>query len=61
MNKDFVIVSSLFNIEREGMDGRTWKEYLKWFEITLKLKCPMILFVSEELETFIKEIGRAHV
>ncbi len=55
MNKDFVIVSSLFNIQREGMDGRTWKDYLDWFEITLKLKCPMILFVTEDLVDFIAE------
>jgi len=55
MNKDFAIVSALFNIEREGMDGRTWQEYLNWFEITLKLKCPMIFFVTEDLESFILE------
>ena len=55
MNKDFAIVSALFNIEREGMDGRTWQEYLDWFEITLKLKCPMIFFVTEDLESFILE------
>jgi hypothetical protein len=29
--KEVTIVSALFNIEREGMDGRTWEEYLKWF------------------------------
>ena len=55
MNKEFVIVSSLFNIKREGMDGRTWGEYLRWFDITLKLKCPMILFVTEDLREFIEE------
>lgn len=55
MSKDFVIVSSLFNIKREGMDGRTWEEYLKWFDITLKLKCPMILFVTEDLKDFVNE------
>jgi hypothetical protein len=55
MNKDFVIVSSLFNIKREGMDGRTWEEYLEWFDITLKLKCPMILFVTEDLKDFVDE------
>ena len=48
--KDVTIVSSLFNIEREGMDGRTWNEYLKWFDITLKLKCAMVLFVTEDLK-----------
>lgn len=53
--KDVTIVSALFNIEREEMDGRTWEEYLKWFEITLKLKCPMVLFVSEDVREFIEE------
>lgn len=55
MSKNFVIVSSLFNIKREGMDGRTWEEYLEWFDITLKLKCPMILFVTEDLVDFINQ------
>lgn len=55
MNKDFVFVSALFNIEREGMDGRKWQEYLDWFEVTLQLKCPMILFVTEDLESFVLE------
>ena len=55
MNKDFAIVSALFNIEREGMDGRAWQDYLDWFERTLKLRVPMILFVTEDLEDFIKD------
>lgn len=53
--KEVTIVSSLFNIKREGMDGRTWEEYLQWFDITLKLKCPMVLFVTEDLVSFIEE------
>ena len=53
--KDVTIVSSLFNIDREEMDGRTWEEYLKWFGITLKLKCPMVLFITEDLREFVEE------
>jgi hypothetical protein len=53
--KEVTIVSSLFNIKREKMDGRTWNEYLKWFEITLKVKCPMILFIIEDLVSFVEE------
>lgn len=49
------IVSALFNIRREGMDGRKWEEYLEWFDITLKLKCPMYLFVTEEVREFVEE------
>ena len=54
MNKA-TIVSALFNIEREVMDGRPWEEYLKWFDIFLKLKTPMVLFVTEDLVEFIDE------
>ena len=53
--KEVTIVSSLFNIGKRGMDGRSWDEYLKWFELTLKLKCPMVLFVTEDLVSFIEE------
>ena len=45
MNK-VTFVSALFNINR--VDGREWDEYLKWFDITLKLKVPMVLYVEEE-------------
>ena len=47
------IVSALFDIER--IDGRPWEEYLKWFDEFLKLKTPMVLFVSEDLKSFIDE------
>ena len=46
-------VSALFNIDR--VDGRKWDEYLKWFDITLKLQAPMILFVTEDLVEFVQE------
>ena len=56
--KEVTIVSSLFNIEREGMDGRTWDEYLRWFDITLRLKCLMVLFVTKDLVSFVEERRR---
>lgn len=55
MNKDFVIVSSLFNINRDKIDKREWKDYLNWFDVTLKLRCPMILFITEDLVSFVEE------
>lgn len=55
MKNDFVIVSALFNIAREKMDGRKWEEYLEWFEITLRLQCPMILFITADVESFVKD------
>jgi hypothetical protein len=49
------IVTALFDIRREGMDGRMWEDYVKWFEQTLRLKVPMTIFVSEELQEFVQE------
>ena len=47
------VVSALFNIDR--VDGRKWDEYLKWFDTTLKLKVPMVLFITEDLVDFVRE------
>tara|TARA_B000000565_G_scaffold59904_1_gene39664 strand:+ start:287 stop:1090 length:804 start_codon:yes stop_codon:yes gene_type:complete len=54
--KDFVIVTSLFNLSdvRRG-DGRGWEDYLEWFGKTLKVKCPFIIFTEEETAEFIRE------
>lgn len=52
---EVTIVSALFNIDREEMDGRQWDEYLKWFDITLKLNCPLYLFVTEDVKEFVEE------
>ena len=46
-------VSALFDINR--VDGRKWEEYLKWFEITLKLRVPMVLFLDRDMQEFIDE------
>ena len=53
------IVSALFDIER--IDGRPWEEYLKWFDEFLKLKTPMVLFVSEDLKEFIEAVSYTHL
>ena len=58
MENKFCLVTSLFNIERErmnGNDGRSWDDYLKWFEKTLKLKTPMIVFCEDDLVEFIEK------
>ena len=54
MRNDVTIVSALFNIERERMDGRDWDEYLKWFDVTLQLKCPMVLFITEDIKELVE-------
>ena len=46
-------VSALFNIDR--VDGRKWDQYLKWFEKTLKLQVPMVLFIEDSLKDFVNE------
>lgn len=50
------LVTALYDINRgkEG-DGRNFDEYLSWFEKTLKVKSPMVVFVDENLEEFVKE------
>ena len=53
--KNVTIVSALFNVDREDMDGRKWESYLEWFDKTLKLKCPMVLFITEDVREFVEE------
>lgn len=55
MQKDFVIVTSLYNLSnvRRG-DERKWKDYLDWFGKTLQIKCPFIIFTEKETVDFIK-------
>lgn len=49
------IVTSLYNINRSNLDGRSWNEYLQWFSKTLQLNSPMIVYVDSELTEFVKE------
>ena len=51
--KNITFVSALFDIDR--VDGRKWDEYLKWFDVTLKLRVPMLLFITEDLQEFVDE------
>ena len=46
-------ISALFDIDR--VDGRKWDQYLKWFDMTLKLKVPMLLFITDDLQEFVDE------
>lgn len=49
------LVTSLYNINRENLDGRKWEEYLEWFEKTLRLKSPMVVYVESDLVDFVKK------
>ena len=53
--KDVTVVSSLYNINRENLDGRKWEEYLEWFVKTLQVKAPMVVFVEEDMVDFVKD------
>ena len=44
-------VSALFNIER--VDGRSWDQYLKWFDKTLQLRVPMVLFITKDVQELV--------
>ena len=46
--KNVTFVSALFDIDR--VDGRKWDQYLKWFDVTLQLRVPMLLFITEDLQ-----------
>lgn len=48
------LVTSLYNINRSNLDGRSWDDYLEWFSKTLKLKSPMVVFVDKELVEFVQ-------
>lgn len=52
------IVTSLYNIGRENLDGRPWQIYLEWFKKTLEINNPMVIFVDPETKEFV-EINRA--
>lgn len=48
------IVTSLYDINRENLDGRSWELYLHWFEKTLQLKSPMVIFVDPSTKDFVE-------
>ncbi len=56
------IITALFDIKRERADEpnntnalKTYEDYLKWFALTLKLNCNMIIFTEEKTVNFINE------
>jgi hypothetical protein len=50
------IITALYDIDRGTKgDGRTFEEYLTWFEGTLKVKSPMVIFVDQSLKEFVEE------
>jgi hypothetical protein len=50
------LVTALVNIDREKMDGRVWEDYLKWFEVTLKVNCAMTVYVTDDLIELVQRV-----
>lgn len=56
MSDSITIVTALYDINREqDGDGRKFQEYLSWFEETLKVTRPMVIFVEESLVSFVEK------
>ena len=50
------VITALFDIGREKLgDGRTMDQYLNWFEKTLSLKVPMVIYTEEKFRKFVEE------
>ena len=49
------IVTSLYDINRKELDGRSWDTYLEWFGKTLELKSPMVIFVDSSTADFVEK------
>ena len=49
------IVTALYDIGREKIDGRGIEQYLQWFKKTLQLNCPMVIYCENENVDFIKK------
>lgn len=54
------IVTGLFDINRSQLDGRSWESYLTWFEKTLSINSPMVVFVEEKTYDFVKSRRSEH-
>lgn len=56
MSEPITIVTALYDINRESNgDGRKFEQYLSWFEKTLKITRPMVIFVEEPLVSFVQK------
>jgi len=51
----YTIVTGLFDIKRNNMDGRSWNDYLDWFGKTLSINCPMVVYVEEKTISFVEQ------
>lgn len=54
--ENITFVTALYNIQREEKgDGRKWMDYLEWFKNTLKMPLKMVIYIPQELVSFVEE------
>lgn len=61
MNSNSTIVTALYDIGREKIDGRSMDNYLEWFSKTLLFNCPMVIYCDESLNSFISKHRPEHL
>lgn len=50
------LVSCLINIQREGLDGRSFNTYVDWFKQFLQIPAPMVLFIEPEIQDIVLKL-----
>lgn len=55
------IVTALYDIGREKIDGRDMRQYYDWFAKTLQFQCPMVIYCETSHIEFIRKHRPAHL
>lgn len=56
VDRSVTVVTALYDIGREHVDGRRFGQYLGWLENTLRLRHPMVIFVDPKHASFVHTI-----
>lgn len=52
----FTFVTALYEIKREEHDKRSFSQYQTWFENTIKIPVPMVIYTEEKNRTIIERV-----
>ena len=59
MKSSATIVTALYNIGRDNLQGknahRSFSKYLNWFQHLLSINAPMVIFIPDELHSYVQE------
>ena len=56
------VVTALYDIGREkNGDGRTIDQYLKWFDKTLDLNVPVVVYTEEKFKEFVLNKNKSNI